>query len=308
MRQGGVYKNKQGSVMARGRDWFMGLLFVAALGIFVFFLASLFFGSRDEDGFELAAGRHLGLVKIEGVILDAEPIVKEIERFGREDNTAALIVRIDSPGGGVAASEEIYEAIKKVREQGKFVIASMASVAASGGYYIACGADTIMANRGTTTGSIGVIAELINTTELLDKIGVKFEIIKSGKYKDSGSPWRPMNEDDRRHFQIYVDDAYDQFVEVVARERGLEKSEVMKYADGRVFTGQQALENRLIDMLGTYQDAVALAAKVAGLEGRPRVVSAHKRKVTMLDLLFGDLEEYWTRLQTLPILRYQMTW
>ena len=293
--------------MARGRDWFLGALLLAALGIFLFFVASLFFGSSN-DGFELATGRHIGLVKVEGVILDAEPVVKEIERFGEDGNTAALIVRIDSPGGGVAASQEIYEAIKKVREGGKFVVASMASVAASGGYYVACGADTIMANPGTTTGSIGVIAELLNTTELLNKIGVKFEVVKSGKFKDSGSPWRPFTEDDRRYFQSYVDDAYDQFVGVVARERGLEKREVMKYADGRVFTGQQAQENKLIDVLGTYQDAVALAAKVTGLEGRPRVIAPRKRKVTMLDLLFGDLEGYWLRLQTLPVLRYQMIW
>ncbi len=293
--------------MARGRDWFLGALLLAALGIFLFFIASLFFGSANE-GFELSAGRHLGLVKVEGVILESETVVKEIERFGTDGNAAALIVRIDSPGGGVAASQEIYEAIKKVRDEGKFVIASMASVAASGGYYVACGADTIMANAGTTTGSIGVIAELLNTTELLQKIGIKFEIIKSGKFKDSGSPWRPMTEEDRRYFQSYVDDAYDQFVGVVSRERGLEKSEVMKYADGRVFTGQQALENKLIDLLGTYQDAVALAGKVAGLEGRPRVVTPHKRKLTLLDLLFGDVEGYWTRMQTLPVLRYQMIW
>ena len=293
--------------MARGRDWFLGFLLVAALGIFIFFVISIFW-SAPEDGFELAAGRHIGLVKVEGVILESEGVVKEIERFGDDDNAAALIVRIDSPGGGVAASQEIYEAVKKVRDDGKFVIASMASVAASGGYYLACGADTIMANPGTTTGSIGVIAEMINTTELLNKIGVKFEVIKSGKYKDSGSPWRPMTEEDRRYFQSYVDDAYDQFVEVVAKERGLEKSEIMKFADGRVFTGQQALANRLIDVLGTYQDAVALAAQAVGLEGRPRVVTPRKRRVTMFDLLFGDLEQYWIRLHTLPVLRYQMVW
>ncbi|MGH7496443.1 MAG: signal peptide peptidase SppA [bacterium] len=293
--------------MARGRDWFLGFLLLAALGIFIFFVVSIFW-SAPEDGFELAAGRHIGLVKVEGVILESEGIVKEIERFGNDDHAAALIVRIDSPGGGVAASQEIYEAVKKVRNDGKFVIASMASVAASGGYYVACGADTIMANPGTTTGSIGVIAEMINTTELLNKIGVKFEVIKSGKYKDSGSPWRPMTEDDRRYFQSYVDDAYDQFVEIVAKERGLDKSEIMKFADGRVFTGQQALANRLIDVLGTYQDAVMLAAQAVGLEGKPRVVTPRKRRITMFDLLFGDLEQYWIRLHTLPVLRYQMVW
>ncbi len=292
--------------MARGRDWFLGLLLLAAAAIFIFFLAALFFGG-DEDRLDLTAGKRLGLVEVKGVILDSEEVVKELERFGEEDNIAAIILRIDSPGGGVAASQEIYDAVKRVRtEHGKFVIASMASVAASGGYYVACGADTIMANPGTTTGSIGVIAELMNTTELLNKIGVRFEIVKSGKYKDSGTPWRPFTEEDRRYFQTYVDDAFEQFVGVVAEARSLSKDEVLKYADGRVFTGQQALNYKLIDVLGNYQDAVDLASEQAGISGKARVVTPHRKRVTLFDILFGDLEGYVQRIQTWPVLRYQM--
>ncbi len=293
--------------MARGRDWFLGLLLMAALAVFVFFIASLFFGISDNE-FDLHTGERIGLVEIEGVILDSKHAVEQLERFENDGSINAVVLRINSPGGGVAASQEIYEAAKRLRHRNKFVIASMGSVAASGGYYIACAADSIMANPGTTTGSIGVISEMMNLTELLNKIGVRFEVIKSGKYKDSGSPYRSMNEEDRKYFQGYVDDAYQQFVGVVAEARRMEKSKVLQYADGRVFTGQQALAFGLVDRLGTYQDALALAAETAGIEGRPHVVSSRKRKVTIFDLLFGDLEEHLIRLQTLPVLRYQWVW
>jgi protease-4 len=290
--------------MARGRDWFFGLLLFAALGVFIFFLVSLFFGVSQND-FDLHTGKRIGVVEVEGIILDSKYAVEQLERFEADGSIAAVVLRIDSPGGGVAASQEIYEAAKRVRQRGKFVIASMGSVAASGGYYVACAAESIMANPGTTTGSIGVITELINMTELLNKIGIRFDVVKSGKYKDSGSPFRPMTEDDRKFFQSYVDDAYAQFVGVVAAARQMEKAKVLKHADGRVFTGQQALALGLIDRLGTYQDAVALAAKKTGIEGRPRVVTSRKRRVTIWDILFGNLEEHLIRLQTLPVLRYQ---
>jgi len=290
--------------MTRGRDWFLGLLLVAACGVFVFFLASLFFGFSNDE-FDLHTGARVGVVEVEGVILDSKKAVEQIERYENDASIPAVVLRIDSPGGGVAASQEIYEAAKRLRGKGKVVIASMGSTAASGGYYVACAADKIVANPGTTTGSIGVIMEMLNATELMSKIGVRFDIIKSGKFKDSGSPFRQMAEEERQYFQKYVDDAYEQFVGVVGSARGMEKSEVLQYADGRVFTGQQAQEIGLVDTLGTYQDALAIAAEMSGIEGRPRVVSPKKRKVTIWDLLFGDLEQHLIRLQTLPVLRYQ---
>lgn len=292
--------------MAQRREWFFITILVAAAGVLVFFLVSLFRGLPKEDDLELSGGGRIGLVEVKGVILDAERTVKLLERFKDDKSIQAVLLRIDSPGGGVAASQEIYEGVKRVRGSGKFVVASMGSVAASGGYYIACGADTIMANPGTTTGSIGVITEMINATELMKKIGIEFNIIKSGRYKDTGTPFRKMTEDDRTYLQKYVNDAYEQFVGVVARERNFTLEKVLRYADGRVYTGQQAKDLGLVDLLGTYNDAIALAAQVIGLKGKPRLVTARKRRITLLDLLFGDIEEYITRLQTLPVLRYQM--
>lgn len=292
--------------MAQRREWFFITILLAAAGVLAFFVLSLFWDLAPDDDFGLSGSGRIGLVEVKGIIFDAERTVKLLERFRDDKSIKAVLLRIDSPGGGVAASQEIYEATRRVRNSGKFVIASMGSVAASGGYYIACGADTIMANPGTTTGSIGVIAEMINATDLLKKIGIEFNIIKSGRFKDSGTPFRRMTEEDRTYLQKYVNDAYQQFVEVVARERDLAHEKVLQYADGRVYTGQQARELGLVDLLGNYQDAISLAAQVIGLKGKPRLVAPRKRRFTVLDLLFGDLEEYLIRLQTLPVLRYQM--
>ncbi len=293
--------------MAQRSQWFFLTILIAAAGVMIFFLFTLFFGLPDANDIDLSGSGRIGVVEVKGVIFDAERTVKLLQRFGEDKSIQAVLLRIDSPGGGVAASQEIYEAVRRVRRGGKFVIASMASVAASGGYYIACAADTIMANPGTTTGSIGVIAEMLDASDLLRKIGIQFNIIKSGPYKDSGTPFRKMNEDDRRYLQSYVNDAYQQFVAVVAQERNKPLNEVLGYADGRVFTGQQAKDLGLIDLLGTYTDAVDLAATVVGIEGKPHLVTERRRRrITLFDLLFGDLEEHVMRLQSLPVLRYQM--
>lgn len=293
--------------MAQRSQWFFLTILIAAAGVMIFFLFTFFFGLPDANDIDLSGSGRIGLVEVKGVIFDAERTVKLLQRFGEDNSIQAVLLRIDSPGGGVAASQEIYEAVRRVRRGGKFVIASMASVAASGGYYIACAADTIMANPGTTTGSIGVIAEMLDASDLLRKIGIQFNIIKSGPYKDSGTPFRKMNEDDRRYLQSYVNDAYQQFVAVVAQERNKPLNEVLGYADGRVFTGQQAKDLGLIDLLGTYIDAVDLAATVVGIEGKPHLVTERRRRrITLFDLLFGDLEEHVMRLQSLPVLRYQM--
>jgi len=293
--------------VAQRSQWFFLTILIAAAGVMIFFLFTLFFDLPDANEIDLSGSGRIGLVEVKGVIFDAERTVKLLQRFGEDKSIQAVLLRIDSPGGGVAASQEIYEAVRRVRRGGKFVIASMASVAASGGYYIACAADTIMANPGTTTGSIGVIAEMLDASDLLRKIGIQFNIIKSGPYKDSGTPFRKMNEDDRRYLQSYVNDAYQQFVAVVAQERNKPLDEVLGYADGRVFTGQQAKDLGLIDLLGTYTDAVDLAATVVGIEGKPHLVTERRRRrITLFDLLFGDLEEHVMRLQSLPVLRYQM--
>lgn len=231
----------------------------------------------------------IALVRIEGPILDSRSAVDELESYAQDPLVKAIVLRIDSPGGGVAASQEIYNAVKRVREEKqKTVVASMGTVAASGGYYIAVASDRILANPGTLTGSIGVIMQLANFEELMDKIGVKNFVIKSGRYKDVGSPFRMMGEEDRNLLQSVMDDVHRQFIEAVAEGRALDVADVETLADGRVLTGQQAKDVLLVDDLGDLQDAVKLAADMSGLKGSPPVVET-PRQFSIRDWLFGAL-------------------
>ena len=215
----------------------------------------------------------IALVRIEGPILDSRSTVNELEAYAQDPLVKAIVLRIDSPGGGVAASQEIYNAVKRVREdKQKTVVTSMGTVAASGGYYIAVASDRILANPGTLTGSIGVIMQLANFEELMNKIGVKNFVIKSGRYKDVGSPFRMMGEEDRNLLQSVMDDAHRQFIEAVAEGRALDVADVETLADGRVLTGQQAKDVLLIDDLGDLTDAVRVAAEMTGIKGSPPVV------------------------------------
>jgi len=273
----------------------VGTAIAAVLLICIFWMAGLSARKSENRGLSLSGrGRRIAVVEIEGTIYDSRRAVKQIKHYGEDNGIKALVLRIDSPGGGVAASQEIYEAVRRVREDGKPVVASMGSVAASGGYYIACGADTIMAAPGTTTGSIGVIVELIDLEDLLKKIGVRMDVVKSGPYKDTGSPHRGITPEERRYLQSWIDDAYGQFVDMVAAERGLDRPEVLKVADGRVFTGKQALASGLVDTLGYFEDAVSLAGRMAGIEGEPEIVRERPRRISWLDLI---LEETKTLLQ-----------
>ena len=231
----------------------------------------------------------IALVRIEGPILDSRLTVDELEAYAQDPLIKAIVLRIDSPGGGVAASQEIYNAVKRVRtEKQKTVVASMGTVAASGGYYIAVASDRILANPGTLTGSIGVIMQLANFEELMDKIGVKNFVIKSGRYKDVGSPFRMMGEEERNLLQSVMDDAHRQFIEVVAEGRALDVADVETLADGRVLTGQQAKDVLLVDELGDLKDAVRLAAEMTGLKGTPPVVET-PRQFSIRDWFFGAL-------------------
>ncbi|RMD99646.1 MAG: signal peptide peptidase SppA [Calditrichaeota bacterium] len=292
--------------MKKFSEILMLLLLIFAGIIFISAIISVFF-KPDNTGLPYPlTGEKIGLVEIKGVILDSESTVRTISRYREDDNIKAILVRIDSPGGGVAASQEIYQALKRAREQGKIVVASMSSVAASGGYYIACAADTIVANPGTTTGSIGVILDFFDVSELLKKIGLRFNVIKSGKFKDTGNFDHPMTPQERAYLQRFVNDAFGQFVEVVASERGMPREQVLKLADGRVFTGRQAWKNGLIDVLGTYEDSVDLVARMAGISGKPHIVRPTKRRKTLFDLLFGDISGLYQSVQTRPVLRYQL--
>ena len=294
--------------MARKQDWIIGGLIVVCLAVFAIFTLMFIFGLAWRNDFQVSSGGDkIAVVELSGVIYSSKGTVKQLESHCKNRSIKAIIFRIDSPGGGVAASQEIYEAVKRVRQSGKPIIASMGSVAASGAYYAAIGADSIMANLGTTTGSIGVIAEIPNISRLLDKIGVNFTVIKSGRFKDTGSPYRELSAADKKYLQGWIDDAFNQFVDAVTIERGLPRDKVVELADGRVYTGLQAFKAGLVDTLGTFQDAVKLAANMAGIKGEPRLVWPRpRRKLTIFDILFSDLSGILHQLGTWPRIKYQL--
>lgn len=216
-------------------------------------------------------GKRVAVIKLGGVIEDSLEISRQLDALGERSDVRAVVLRIDSPGGAVGPSQEIYRSVKKLAEK-KPVVASMGSVAASGGFYAAMAADRIVANPGTITGSIGVLIEFVNASELLKKLGLRGYVIKSGRFKDVGSPMRKMNEDERRMLQKVIDDVNEQFVKAVAEGRKLKVSEVRKIADGRIFTGAQAKKIGLVDRLGNIDDAIELGANLAGIKGRPGVI------------------------------------
>jgi len=227
---------------------------------------------------DLSGQERVALIRVEGVILDAQTTIGELKHYSENPLVKAIVLRIDSPGGGVVPSQEIHDAVKRVKNKSnKAVIASMGTVAASGGYYIAAATDRIIANPGTLTGSIGVIMEMANFEGLLKKIGVEGVVIRSGRFKDVGSPLRKMNDEERKLLQSVMDDVHHQFIQAVADGRSLELSDVELLADGRVFTGRQAKEARLVDELGDLDDAIHIAADIAGMEGEPKVVEPRKR-------------------------------
>ena len=220
----------------------------------------------------------IALIRIEGVILDSTEVIQQIEQFAANSAVQAIVVRIDSPGGAVVPSQEIYAALKRVCDDGeKAVVTSMGNMAASGGYYIAAASNTILANPGTITGSIGVIMEMTNIQELLSKVGVESVVVKSGLYKDLASPFRPLDEASRSILQRVMDDVHNQFIDAVAEGRDMELEQVHALADGRIFTGRQALAANLVDRLGTLQDAIQLAADLAGIAEEPSVIELEPR-------------------------------
>lgn len=239
------------------------LIFVA-----VFFYAYLTGG--DSRAVSLFSGEGVGVLQVEGAIEDSRNILDELKRFRESPWIKAVVVRIDSPGGAVAPTQEIFEEIAKTKEK-KPLIASLGGMATSGGYYIASACDQIVANPGTLTGSIGVILQLGNVEELLRKLGVKGYSIKSGPHKDVGSPYQTLSPEGRAILQSLVDNVHGQFVRAVAKGRGMEEAVVRKIADGRVYSGEQAKELGLIDQLGNLEAAIELAAKRGGIDETPQV-------------------------------------
>ena len=271
------------------------LFWLFGMGLGGLILINLFFPDLD-----LSSDDRIALIRVEGVILDSQTTIGELKRFSENPSVKAIVIRIDSPGGGVVPSQEIYDAVKRIRNKNnKAVIASMGSVAASGGYYIAAATDRIVANPGTLTGSIGVIMETANVEGLLQKIGVEGVIIKSGKYKDVGSPIRKMSADERSLLQAVMDDVHKQFIEAVAEGRSLELRAAQALADGRVFTGRQAKEAKLVDELGDLEDAIQLAAEVVGIEGEPKVVEP-RRRFSLREILDSKLRLMFPKLDIQP--------
>jgi protease-4 len=249
----------------------------------------------------------VALIDISGVITSsqgvsrgvtsARSVVLQLENYGEDESVKAVVLRIDSPGGTVVAAQEVYSAIKRLQEErGKVVVASMADIAASGGYYIACAADHIVASPGTLTGSIGVIMEFPNLEGLFGKIGVRTTTIKSGKFKDTGSASRQMTAEERALLQELLDDVHEQFIESVRVSRGLPADEVVALADGRIFTGKQAHRLGLVDETGDLRKAILKAAELAGIEGEPTVLR-EKKKTRIWDLLESRV------MGVLPLLR-----
>jgi protease IV len=263
-------------------------------GALLFFTVSLiavaliFSGGSSYPSLSLSSGQ-IAVLDLEGIIFDSRDFNDQLKDYGSRPGIKAVVLRINSPGGGVAASQEIHEAVKKFRaETKKKVVVSMSSVAASGGYYIACAADKIFANPGSITGSIGVIAEWYNYGDLLKWAKMQSVVIKSGDLKDAGSPTRPLTDAEKAYFQGLINNMYNQFVTAVSTGRKMDVENVRKLADGRVYTGQEAMGNGLIDEIGTFQDALSAATRMVGISGEPRLVSPPKKKISLIDLLFGD--------------------
>jgi protease-4 len=267
--------------------WLWLVLIIAGM-VFIFFMASIFIIALATDGDKFPAlGEGIGLIEVKGVILDSEETVKQLNELKKNDRVKAVVLRIDSPGGVVGPSQEIYAEVKKLGAIKKVVV-SMGSLAASGGYYIAAPAAMIMANPGTITGSIGVLMKFSNIEGLMGKIGMKAFTLKTGNYKDAGSPTRPMTDQDKAMLQNVIDNAHNQFVKAVAEGRRLPVEEIRKIADGRIFTGEQAMALKLIDRIGTLQDAIEEAGKMAGIKGEPQVIRPARKKRLLLDMLVEE--------------------
>ena len=259
---------------------------MCAIGaVVIISVAALFsLGKRDST---FRFGEQVGVIEITGVIADPKETLTQLKEFRNNEDVKAIVLRINSPGGGVGPSQEIYEEVRKTSRVKK-VVASMGAIAASGGYYVASAADHVMASPGSITGSIGVIMEFANFQELFRKIGISAFVLKSGEYKDIGFPLREMTAQEKALLQAFIDSVHAQFVAAVAEARKIPKEEIQAIADGRILSGEQAKALGLLDGLGNLEDAIAMAAKLGGIKGEPSVLYAQKRKFSFLEYLLGS--------------------
>ncbi len=259
--------------------------------IAVFTLVYLSLREQQKDGFG-GFGDKIAVVDIEGVIVQPKTVAEQLKRYGDDSSIKAIILHINTPGGGVAASQEMYNAVKRVRDKKKKpIIASIESVGASGGYYVAAGTNKIFADRGSVVGSIGVIAQWVNYEDLMRWAKLKDVTMKAGALKDAGNPAREMTAEEKAYFQGLIDNMHSQFIQAVAEGRKMKEEDVKAIASGRVWTGEQALELKLIDQLGDFQACVEDTAKSVGIKGEPTLVRPERERHTLLDLLFGDATE-----------------
>ncbi len=286
-----------------------GCLLLAGV-VFIFFGGITYFIVKltHRAGTDIFISRPgIGVIELKGVISRSEQTIADLVKFKNNDNVKAIVVRIDSPGGAVGASQEIFREIKRVGKV-KPVVASMGSVAASGGYYCALGAEKIVASRGTLTGSMGVIMKFANLEEIFNKIGYKNETIKSGKFKDMGSPGRSLTPEEHLMLQALLDNVHSQFIRDIAESRNLAEKDIRKIADGRIFSGDQAHELGLVDQMGNFTDAVLLAAELGGLKVTdPYLIYPEKNEFNMLRFISGKRGEalFNSLVRSEPVLAYQ---
>jgi protease-4 len=283
-----------------GWKWFWGIFISLTLLVMIFvgvafmiFAKSMTTTRGDKRFYYEVTGSGSGkiaIVDLNFTIISSEPIVRQFKKYREDKTIKAIILRINSPGGGVAASQEMYEAIRKTRDAGIPVIVSIGSIGASGGYMAACGGSYIISNPGSVVGSIGVIAQYYTMKELADKIGIKETTIKSGKLKDAGNPMRDPNADDLAYFQEIINDDYQQFIEVVSKERKIDIDSLKEIANGRVFTGRQSVKLRLIDTVGTFEDAVDIACRFANIKGEP-VIIREKERYNLLEMFIENMSQ-----------------
>jgi protease-4 len=280
----------------RSRTWLWiviggGAFFLFTLAVFTLVYLTLHAGGEQASltGF----GDKIGVVELEGVILDPKTVVGQLKKFGDDDSIKAIIIHVNSPGGGVAASEEIYREVKRIRdEKRKRIVSSIETVGASGAYYVSAGTNKIYADNGSIVGSIGVIAQWVNYGDLLHWMKLKSETLKVGEFKDTGDPTREMTPAERAYMQSLIDNMYGQFVKAVADGRHAKEADIKAIADGRVWTGQEALSMHLIDQIADFQAAVEDTAKAVNIKGEPVLVHPERRRETAFDLLFGDLSQW----------------
>jgi len=268
-----------------------GAFFLFVLAVFALVYMTLHAGGTDAG--ITSFGDRIGVVDLDGVILSPQPVVGQLKKFAEDSSIKAIILHVNSPGGGVAASEEIYREVKRIRsEKKKKIVVSIETVGASGAFYVASASDKIYADQGSIVGSIGVIAQWMNYGDLLKWAKLKDVVIKTGEFKDTGNPARDLTPSEQAYMQALIDNMFGQFVKAVADGRGLKYEDVKSIANGKVWTGEQALSMKLIDNVGDFEAAVADTAKSVGIKGEPTLVRPDKDRKTLMDLLLGDVAQF----------------